>query len=254
MKPYHLPWVARILHFFGPPEGVLLWTLWRSGTHWLAGMLSDMTWAAPFYRSDGVTDYGEETLRQVRWCGPHRILIRHICLEPESLFATTDPLGYRVILLYRDPRDVLASQVNMRKYREGLRPGLPPFPQMTPAEILSWELRTYGAFYREALPRWVACSSPSLIKVSYEALLRDGVQQLERLDAFLGLHLPRSRLASIYSRNSFQRQARRAPGEEDKGSHRRRGIIGDHRSQFSGDDLARIALALGEAPKRMGYV
>jgi len=232
---------------------ILLYTLWRSGTHWLAEMLADLTGLTGIYASDDVTDYARETASQLQQYRRNTILIRHLCTAPQVLLALTDSLDMRVILLYRDPRDVLASNVNMRKYREGYRANLPPFPDMSIDAILDWELEHLGDIYRRLLPAWVAAEHPALLKVRYEDLLTDTRAELRRVANFVGRSPPEERIAEIARTHDFQRKTARQPGEEDKRSHQRRGVIGDHRRQFSAEQLRRIAEALGDAVRALGY-
>ncbi len=232
---------------------VLLWTLWRSGTHWMADMLSDLMGVPAHYDSDDAGDYGRETIEQLRSQSPGTILIRHISLRPEAVLPEAERLGTKVVFLYRDPRDVLASQVNMRKHREGYRRGLPPFPEMSIDAILEWELRSLGRVYTDLLPAWASTKHPLLHRVRYEDLLRDTVSTMVAVARFLGLRAGHHRLAELAAAHRFERLTSRKRGEEDKTAHLRRGIIGDHRNQFTEQQRRRLNDLLAEALLRMGY-
>ena len=159
----------------------------------------------------------------------------------------------RTIFLYRDPRDVIASQVNMRKFREGHRHGLPPFPNMTLPDILAWELEHYGPAYRDVLPQWVSFRDPQLLHIRYEQLVSDTRDQLVRAAKFLRLAADETLLNTIRERHAFERKAGRKMGEEDKASHYRKGIIGDFRNQFSGPQQTAILERLGPSLSQLGY-
>ncbi len=232
---------------------ILLYTLWRSGTHWLSEMMSDLTGLISLYTSDEITDYAAETAAQLRQYSTNTILIRHICTQPREMLCLTAPLRMRIIFLFRDPRDVIASNINMRKHREGYRPHLPPFPDMNVDEILAWELANLGDLYRRLLPAWAAAEHDDLLKVRYEDLLADTVGELGRVAHFLGLAVGSEQIARIAQAHDFQRKTARRAGEEDKQAHQRKGIVGDHRNQFSAEQLRRIHEALGDTVERLGY-
>ncbi len=141
MKQFSSTIKIRIENRIKTKPKVLLWTLWRSGTHWLADMLSDMMDVSAVYKSVDGNDYKKETIEQLNNYRRNTILIRHVCFTPKELFDLTDPLGFKVIFIYRYPRDVLASLVNMRKYVQGYRVNLPPFPDMSIDEILNWDFK-----------------------------------------------------------------------------------------------------------------
>jgi peptidoglycan/xylan/chitin deacetylase (PgdA/CDA1 family) len=231
---------------------VLLWTLWSSGTHWMADMLSEMLGTSWGYQSED-SNYRKETIRQL-YSSHRKILVRHICMPPDELFCHTHALNIKVILLYRDIRDVIASQVNMRKFKEGFREGLPRFPEMKIGQILDWELDKYGDFYRLELPLWVKTEHNNLLKIKYEDLLNDTVRTLTCVANFLNLDLTNSKLSQIVQKNDFKARSNRPKGVEDKMAHNRKGIIGDYRNQFTLKEQNQLLQHLGRALATMGYV
>lgn len=233
---------------------ILLWTLHRSGTHWLAKMLSDMIGTSWVYQSTDGNDYKEETIKQLYSHCDDKILVRHICLSPDELFRCTDSLGFKIILLYRDPRDVLASSVNMRKYKEGYRTGLPPFPDMSISEILRWEMQKYNNYFLFDLPQWIETVHANLFKVKYEDLSKDTVVSLEAIAKFLSFKAHRVKLEQIVQTHEFKASTSRAKGKEDKKEHTRKGIVGDYKNQFSLDEQNRMTDLLKDALIKMDYV
>ncbi len=87
---------------------------------------------------------------------------------------------------------------------------------------------------------WVAAGEP-LIK--YEDLLTRDEEILERvLRRGCGLGVSRERFRQVVRENRFQARSGRKPGEEDLGSHERKGVAGDWRNHFTD----RIAKAMHE--------
>lgn len=253
MKKYNSTNRTRIINIFKTKQKVLLWTLWRSGTHWLADMLSDMLEIPTIYEHIDGNDYEKETIDQLHSHKRNTILIRHICLNPNELFQHTDRLGFKVIFLYRDPRDVLASHVNMRKYVEGYRIGLPPFPDMNISEIFKWEIENHREQYTCLLPEWVQTEHDNLHKVRYEELIKDTIDSLEEISKFLGLSIEQSKLKQIVEDNDFKKRTKRQKGEEDKSSHNRKGIIGDYVNQFTIEEQELLNNMLHDVLIKMGY-
>ena len=230
-------------------QPVLLWTLWRSGTHWLADMVAELLgrpWryleVEPFKAAVADPEFYRKHL-----------MVSHICLEPEDLLTRTEPLGVKILLLFRDLRDVLASNVNMRKHREGYRTGLPPFPDMSLEEILDWETTAYGRFYNRDLPRWVEFDHPRLWRVRYEDLVGDCAASLAGIARFLERPVSRKCLQSIADAHRFANRSRRKPGHERKTDHNRKGVVGDHRNQFNAETREFLNNRFEKALKRMGY-
>lgn len=253
MKEYSPGLLTRVRNLFVTQQKVLLWSVWRSGTHWVADVMSDMLGIPAVHQHTEGADYRDETLRQLETAKRNTILLRHVCMMPEELLAHTDRLGYKVVFLYRDPRDVVASHVNMRKYREGYRAGLPPFPDMEIHDILEWEMNTLGGLYTGEIPQWAATRHPRLLKLRYEDLLADPGGEFAKLSEFLGLGLAREQTDDIAERNSFARAAGRKAGTEDKTSHARKGVVGDFRNQFTKEEQAMLNTLLEDALKKMNY-
>ncbi|MFQ5425396.1 MAG: sulfotransferase domain-containing protein, partial [Phycisphaerae bacterium] len=70
---------------------------------------------------------------------------------------------------------------------------------------------------------------------------------------FLGLRRGYGRLVELAAAHRFERLTSRRRGEEDKTAHLRRGIVGDHRNQFTAEQQQRLNDLLAEALFRMGY-
>jgi hypothetical protein len=232
---------------------VLLWTLWRSGTHWLGDMLYDLTRMPAVYESPKDVDYREDTIARLYAWPPKMMEVRHVCMYPHELLEHVESLGIHVVFLYRDPRDVIASNVNYRKYRGGHIEGLPAFPDMSISAILSWELDHLHEHYTGFLPAWVEAEHPWMHKLCYETLMHHTLDEMTWLVQFLGLEVDDAKLASVVDQHRFEERTGRAPGEEDRGAHERKGIIGDYRNVFSAEEQSMLQEVLGDALARMGY-
>ena len=65
MKEFKYSFSSRIRNVVKKQPKVLLWTLWRSGTHWVTGMLSDMMGIPAIYCSVDGSDYKQEMNSEV---------------------------------------------------------------------------------------------------------------------------------------------------------------------------------------------
>lgn len=231
---------------------ILIYALWRSGTHWLSEMVSDLTGLPSFYHADDGASYADETLAQINQYRENTVLIRHLCASPDRLLRHTEALDIPVILLFRDPRDVIASQVNMRKHREGYRPGLPPFPDLPLDQILDWELAQHGDVYHRLLPRWANAAHPMLLTVRYEDLMRDVQRELARVAVFLNVEVSPSEIRRIAARHVLP-GLMPAAADGCPAESARRGAIGDYRHQFTLAQQRRLTDSLREALVTLGY-
>lgn len=92
------------------------------------------------------------------------------------------------------------------------------------------------------------------VHVRYEDLRRDTPGELGRLARELtGRELPEGVASAVAEEFSFERQAGRRIGEENKGSFMRKGIIGDWRNQFGPEAREVFDRHAGDALVSLGY-
>ena len=157
------------------------------------------------------------------------------------------PLGIKnAVVVWRDGRDVMVSwyhqqliphQWNRRQVArsrrelpledyEDVRANLPAF-----IEYAFTRPHSPGFSWTDFVRRWYWRSDA--VHVRYENLRRDAAGELRRVTRELtGRELGPVRAAEIAEEFSFERQAGRRSGEEDKRSFLRKGVVGDWRNQF----------------------
>lgn len=158
------------------------------------------------------------------------------------------PLGIQnAVVVWRDGRDVLVSwyhqqliphQWNDRQVARSRRE-LPPMDYEdvyanlpTFIEYAFTRPHSPGFSWTDFVRRWYWRSGA--VHVRYEDLRRDAAAELRRVAGELtGEDIGPGRAAGIADEFSFERQAGRRSGEEDKGSFLRKGVVGDWKEQFS---------------------
>jgi lipopolysaccharide transport system ATP-binding protein len=155
------------------------------------------------------------------------------------------PKNWKRFVVIRDIRDTLVSAYFSFKHShpvvhdraQELRDF---YRSMTVEEGLLHMAKNRMAAVAQMQWSWVA-SGEELIK--YEDLLTRDEEILERvLLRGCGLNVPRARFLQVVRANRFQARSGRKPGEEDIGSHERKGVAGDWRNHFTD----RIAKAMHE--------
>jgi hypothetical protein len=179
------------------------------------------------------------------------------------------PWGMKnVLLVWRDGRDVLVSwyhhclfpndrynAVLVERTRkelpfadyEDVRGNLPAFLKY------AFECQRHPGFsWAEFVRRWAP--RQDAVHTSYEALRRDTAGELARISHELaGRELDGEKAARIAEEFSFARQSGRKPGQEDKGSFIRKGIVGDWRNQFTREAREVFDRYAGEELILLGY-
>ena len=92
------------------------------------------------------------------------------------------------------------------------------------------------------------------VHVRYEDLSRDTAGELRRIELGLtGKHLSPREASAIAQEFSFERQAGRRAGEEDRRSFLRKGVVGDWRNHFSPEAREVFDRCAGEELILLGY-
>ncbi len=196
-----------------------------------------------------------------------RIFVHHddgaFWKRPEELATSKAAYaGKRVILLVRDPRDVLVSAwFHKRKRRQRGDPG--PLPAYLRSEVGS--LATFVRFHRIWAEQQRAPAAFLLVR--YEDLHRDAARELARVLDFLGVPgVAPETLAHAVAYGTFDHlhalessgalaSRRLAPADpDDPDSFKTRvGRVGGWREQFSAEDARFLDEGLRELPPLYGY-
>jgi Sulfotransferase domain len=92
------------------------------------------------------------------------------------------------------------------------------------------------------------------IHVRYEDLRRETARELQRVVRGLaGRRLGPEEATAIVEEFSFERQTGRKPGEEDRKSFLRKGVVGDWRNHFSSEARVTFDRYAGEELILLGY-
>jgi hypothetical protein len=179
-----------------------------------------------------------------------------------------NPWGMKnVVVAWRDGRDVMVSwyhqmlfehewnRLQVRRTRrelslencEDVYGNLPAF-----IEYAFTRPHSPGFSWTDFVHRWH--SREDVVHVRYERLREDTAGELQRLLRELaGRQISRQEAAAIADEFSFERQARRSAGEEDKRSFLRKGVVGDWRNQFSRQARETFDRYAGEELIILGY-
>lgn len=164
----------------------------------------------------------------------------------------------RIIYVYRDGRDVMASLYYFEKHK------VPKPPECTFAEFLrSPSRRIPSGWPADTTPpeRWARHVSEWLdvegcLGISYEETMRDPDATIRKIGGFLELPVPRSaRRIKLHRPSIPARLFRRLSGKHFASSAvlPRKGVVGDWVNHFSKDDEALFWDRAGPVMERLGY-
>jgi len=184
---------------------------------------------------------------------------------PEELSADKSAYAQdQVVLLVRDPRDVIVSRFYALKYRAQGE----PYPGSIGKFLREsrGSLATLCAYYRiwleqRHVPR-------GFLVVRYEDMHRDPARELRRVLELLGVEPIREdviaaavefgrfdNMRRLEEQDAFGARTLRPADQADPRSYKtRKGIVGDHRNEIPAEDLAWMDRFIAEhAPAELGY-
>jgi hypothetical protein len=186
-------------------------------------------------------------------------------LEPEGLYSpvylarrafvqAVGELPHRRIIIVRDPRDTLVSWYFSIRYTHPenayigeLRGELASLSEQQGLELLIREHLAPIVFFQRS---W-SIFGEAIIR--FEELLHDEQGAFARICRHLGLEVGEAERRRIVSAHSFERRTGRRPGEEDRSSHRRKGVPGDWRNHLTGELKELFKARYGQHLIEMGY-
>ncbi len=227
----------------------------KTGTTWMLRMITSV----PGYKAVGNYTGEYAKYSTVR---PGQVLHGHewFSAELDQILST---LNIRVVLMVRDPRDQLVSRMFHIK-RSPAHAWHERFKGMSDDEALM--LCIEGA---EGLPgtdkmigltqTWLDARAEALI-VKYEELLEAPTEGLNQVLTYLNIPKTNKLVGTIVARNRFERLSvgrriwrSRRPGQEDKSSHFRKGIVGDWRNYLKEAHIQRFKEVAGQQLVDLGY-
>ena len=173
-----------------------------------------------------------------------------------------------VVIVWRDGRDMIISWYHYCLYKHRffseylLRKVIRDLNIKDPQEIVSnlprfieysFEGKLYPRFsWSTFVKAWIGRSDT--VYVRYEDLRQDTSQELQRIfHQLTGQTLTDQRASAIVEEFSFERQSGRKPGEENKNSSLRKGIVGDWHNYFSQEACEIFDYYAGESLIQLGY-
>ncbi len=173
-----------------------------------------------------------------------------------------------VAVVWRDGRDVMVSwyhqclfahdrhnQLQVARARRELRLADYDDVRGNLPRFLEWAFtrpRSPGFTWPEFVWRWHA--RPGVVHVRYEDLRGNPTGELVRVVRELaGCDMDERTAAAIVEEFSFERQTGRRPGEEDRRSFLRKGVVGDWPNYFDAEARRVFARFAGEALVQAGY-
>ncbi|XP_045201956.2 sulfotransferase 2A8-like isoform X2 [Mercenaria mercenaria] len=226
---------------------VLFGSYMKTGTHWTSNLLHCLMYDGPL---EGLTSFAPcllDVFNYQEWPQKrvgNRIMASH--LPPERLPTEHFQKGGKTIVVFRNPKDTAVSMFHqMRKFKQ--------LGEMK----LSWN--SYINYWIEGKIAFVPSSSffdyynswqkqieekpeQNVLVVQYEDLKRDSLNQLRRIQNYLGLNHSDDRLQAVLDKCSFSNlKAEVESGkvktplidEEGKSILYRKGIIGDWKNHFT---------------------
>jgi hypothetical protein len=179
---------------------------------------------------------------KTRWMGDKTPNYTHHLPQLHRLFPAA-----KIIHIVRDPRDVAVSRMAHSQRAgaaEASTPGTEEHRRTVAGAVKLWieAVAKVDAFAQD---------HPGLVhEVRYRDLHEDPLGATERLFRFLGAPAEPVLIQGIVAATSFEAMAGRKPGDEDRSSFLRKGVVGDWRTQLDAESARLISESCGELMRR----
>lgn len=222
----------------------------KSGSQWVAQVLKALE-PEHYVPSTVKTARLEEPLVADGFYAP-------VYLPRERVEALLQDAGFeaRTVFLLRDLRDTLVSHFFSLRYShpvisENIRNRREHLEQLDSLEegLLYLMDQALVGFARIQTSWW----DSGVPRYRFEDLIDDPQGQFRRMAEDLGLACPAERLEQAVLDHSFQARSGRNPGDEDIGSHWRKGVAGDWRHYFTPRVARQFASRFGSVLVQTGY-
>ena len=245
----------------------------RSASLWYTHLMRDLYRASGVHET-GITAHSErlgkrlpgagrlepwQLFKLVRNLGEHNVcMIRTHCRLSLTLRHLLNNHSARATFVYRDPRDVIVSALELgRKMREKGEArryfGIGPYQSFARFFTLEGAIRWVKWQLFPRWKTWAKCNDVLLTR--YEDLVVDTISELERLAAFLNLPVGMRSLEGIVEAYAPDKSGR-IDGDlwkKGRGPMRNKGIVGRYKTSLTlkQQDLCNTRLA--KCLKEMGY-
>jgi hypothetical protein len=171
------------------------------------------------------------------------------------------PNQYKTFYIFRDPRDIVVSWYFSARNTHKPRPSILAHREILQSvgrrEGIEYSIRhlyEYGLF--ETMASWIDADKddPNVLICYFEDLIKDDLAGFRTIFQHCGIKVPMPVLKSLISRHSFLHQTGgRAPGQEDRTSHLRKGSSGDWLNYFDTRLQTLFTECAGDLVRRLRY-
>jgi hypothetical protein len=244
-------------------------TTHKAASSWIAGLLGDrllfsysgldrFTYQSQWMDGRDPRDYDERYFSKPlpKYTAATRLYWNYDCFRH-----LPKPDDYRTFFVLRDPRDVVVSWYFSMKNthsmegvekRIRIRSRLQELPKRDGFCFAIKHLSDYGLF--EAQRSWMDVDDPKVRIFKYEDLTGpDQFKEVKSLFDHCTIQIPDSKLRTLLRRHGWEATEERKKGDEDRSSHRRKGVAGDWRNHFDSVLKDRFLETVGHLPIDLGY-
>jgi len=188
---------------------------------------------------------------------PEGIMVPNLYIGYNAFEEIPKPEKYKAFFVFRDPRDITVSWYFSMKNSHPMMGSLKEIRSIlknkNKKDGLIWcikKLEEKGMY--SAIKEWVEkCEEKENQKVfKYKSLTGDRqVEVLKNLFEFLNVQISQKVIKEISTQLSFENRAKREKGDENKGSHLRKGKSGDWKNHFDHDIKKEFSKVAGTIDK-----